>query len=101
MSGQDNRVPRAIRRRDFGLEITWNADTPPARIGTRALRLACPCAQCVDEMTSRPLLDPASVPDEILIAGIELVGAYAVRIQWSDGHHAGLYTFTLLDQLGR
>jgi DUF971 family protein len=30
------------------------------------------------------------------IAGAELVGNYAVRLQWSDGHSSGIYAFSSL-----
>jgi DUF971 family protein len=31
--------------------------------------------------------------------GAELVGNYALRIQWSDGHDTGLYTWKYLREL--
>ena len=61
-----------------------------------ALRLACPCAACVEEMTGRPLLDPASVPEDVTARQIDLVGSYAIRIVWSDGHDTGIYTYESL-----
>lgn len=86
-------VPRAIRRRDGEIEFVWSE---PGHIGVfaaRELRLACPCAGCVEEMTGRPLLDPASVALDIRADALELVGAYGIRIRWSDGHSTGIYTF--------
>src|SRR5918995_220527 len=53
--------PVAIKRRDDGVEITWAAGAPPVLYPARPLRLACPCAECVEEMTGAPLLDPARV----------------------------------------
>ena len=60
------------------------------------LRLACPCAACVDEMTGRPLLDPTRVPTDVQPVALELVGGYGIRVRWSDGHSTGIYTFELL-----
>ena len=59
----------------------------------RELRLRCKCAHCIEEMTGRPLLDPATVPENIRARSIKLVGQYAIQIDWSDGHSTGLYNF--------
>jgi ATP-binding protein involved in chromosome partitioning len=88
--------PYAITRRDDALLIQWAPDGPEARYDARALRLACPCAECVDEMSGRPLLDPGRVPADVRPTRLDLVGNYGLRIWWSDGHHAGIYTFDLL-----
>jgi DUF971 family protein len=32
----------------------------------------------------------------IEISGAELVGNYALRLQWSDGHDTGIYAFSTL-----
>jgi ATP-binding protein involved in chromosome partitioning len=59
----------------------------------RLLRLACRCAMCVEETSGAALLDPATVPETIRAKGIELVGQYAIQIQWTDNHSAGIYNF--------
>ena len=86
-------VPRAIRRRDGRVEFDWDGAGHLGSFGMRALRLACPCAACVEEMTGRPILDPESVPLDVQADALELVGAYGIRIRWSDGHSTGIYTF--------
>jgi DUF971 family protein len=35
------------------------------------------------------------------ISGVEPVGNYALRLLFDDGHNTGLYTWTLLHELGR
>jgi len=80
------------------LEITWEPD----HIGSypyRKLHLACHCAGCVNEMTGKPIIDPATIPEDISIKNMHLVGNYAVKIVWSDGHDTGLYTWKRLAQL--
>jgi ATP-binding protein involved in chromosome partitioning len=89
-------IPYAITRRDDGILIEWDAAGHQAFFPARELRLACPCAACVDEMSGRPLLDPARVRPEVLPVSLELVGAYGLRVQWSDGHGTGIYTFERL-----
>ena len=59
----------------------------------RELRLACRCASCIEEMSGRPLVDPAAVPANIRASNIELIGQYAVSFTWSDGHSTGIYNF--------
>lgn len=89
-------LPLAITRRDDGVLIRWDDDGHEALFPARALRLRCPCAACVEEMTGRPLLDPDHVPANVRPASLALVGAYGLRITWSDGHGTGIYTFRWL-----
>jgi ATP-binding protein involved in chromosome partitioning len=89
-------MPYAITRRDDGLLIEWEEGAHRALYPARALRLACGCAVCVEEMTGRPLLDSSAVPADVRPLSVALVGTYGLRIQWSDGHHTGIYTFERL-----
>jgi ATP-binding protein involved in chromosome partitioning len=89
-------IPHAINRQNDGLKIEWDEHGHVGFYPARALRLACPCAGCVEEMSGRPLLDPASVSADIRPISIALVGAYGLKIQWSDGHSTGIYTFERL-----
>jgi DUF971 family protein len=47
-------------------------------------------------ISGRPRLDPAAVGSEVRPVSIALVGGYGLRIQWSDGHGTGIYTFERL-----
>jgi len=85
-------LPRAIHRADDAVTITW-AEGHVGIYAARELRLACHCAVCREELTGRIMLDPATVPTDIAPRRIELVGGYAIKIQWSDGHDTGLYTY--------
>lgn len=94
-------APTAIRahREQRRLELEW----PDGRVDSlpfRHLRCECPCAVCVDEVTGRRVLKPESVPDTIAVHNIGFVGNYALRVEWSDGHSTGLYTWERLRHLG-
>lgn len=89
-------TPYAITRRDDGLLIEWDAAGHSWLYPARELRLACPCAACIEEMSGRPLLDPESVPADVRPVSAALVGGYGLRIVWSDGHSTGIYTFERL-----
>ena len=88
-----NPMPYAINRRDDGLVIEWDRAGHQALYPARALRLACRCAACVDEGSGRRMLDPAVLPADIRPVSVALVGTYGLRVQWSDGHGTGIYTF--------
>jgi ATP-binding protein involved in chromosome partitioning len=78
-----------------GLLLTW-ADGHAQTLAPRDLRIACPCAQCRDEITGARLLDPATVPLDIRITRVWSVGNYALGLAFSDGHATGIYTFKSL-----
>jgi ATP-binding protein involved in chromosome partitioning len=77
------------------ITIKWN-DGHETAYKARDLRLACRCAMCIEETSGKPLLDPKTIPETIRAKGIELVGQYAISIQWSDGHNTGIYNFRSL-----
>lgn len=66
----------------------------------RALRVRCPCAACVDEMTGRRILRDQDVPEDVHPTAIHYVGRYALQFVWSDGHDTGFYPFDFLRRLG-
>lgn len=81
------------------LVVDWS-DGLRQRVAVRELRLACRCAECVDEWTNAPLLDPASVPADVRPLRIDPIGLYGIQVQWSDGHSTGITTFDTLRALG-
>jgi DUF971 family protein len=64
------------------------------------LRCACNCAQCVEEMTGRPLLDRSSVPREVRPVEVVRVGRYGLGIRFSDDHDTGIFAYARLRALG-
>ncbi|HYN86862.1 MAG TPA: DUF971 domain-containing protein [Pyrinomonadaceae bacterium] len=91
--------PREIMQEgDARVRVTW-ADGRECRYAAAKLRRACPCARCVNEWTGERVLRPESVPDDLTIADVDLVGRYALNFRWSDGHDAGIYSFRLLREL--
>ena len=95
----DSAVPTDIRaERDKGLlSVTWPEQH--AEFPFVFLRGQCDCAHCVNEWTGQRILDPATIPTDVFIQQMELVGSYAVRIHWSDGHSSGLFTWERLREL--
>ena len=95
-----NQPPTDIKakRGDGVLQVSW-PDGGVAQIPFKVLRCQCTCAECVDEYTGVRRLDPANVPDDVSVQSMELVGAYALRIVWTDGHETGLYTWGKLREL--
>lgn len=87
------------RANEHDVKIRWS-DGLEVVLTARGLRLECPCAFCVDEMTGKKRLDEATVPDDVHPTAIERVGRYAIQIYWSDGHRTGLYTWERLRRLG-
>jgi ATP-binding protein involved in chromosome partitioning len=83
----------------FTFRIEWK-DGLSTDFAARDLRLACPCASCIEEGTGRPLLDPKTVKLDILLLGSELVGRYGLSFHWSDGHRTGIFAWPRLRQLG-
>ncbi len=89
-----------FRRRDARtLSMLWE-DGRRNDFDVLDLRLACPCALCVEEMSGRPLLDPKSIRPDVTPRTITSVGNYAITINWNDGHSTGIYSFEHLRAFG-
>jgi DUF971 family protein len=92
--------PTSIRRMpdSQSLAIAW-PDGLECDLPLVPLRAQCMCARCVDEITGERIIDVAGIDPDIAVTDLQLVGNYALRIHWSDGHHQGLYTWPHLRQL--
>ncbi len=81
------------------VEIEWQ-DGSQSVLPLNALRAACPCALCKGHNPAESLnLTPEDFP-EIQLEDVELVGRYAYRFAWSDGHDKGIYEFSALRNMG-
>ena len=101
MDGMKTQMPLPAeigRANQQDIKVTWQ-DGHVSVYPARALRLSCPCAGCVDEVTGERRLVAKSVPEDVRPLGVELVGGYAITIPWSDGHRTGIYAFDLLRRL--
>jgi len=93
--------PLRIGRRDPSrLVLEWR-DGAASELSAARLRRACPCARCVHEVTGALLLDPASVPDDLRLEQVELVGRYALGLRFSDGHQTGIFTWRHLRRMAQ
>lgn len=88
-----------IETSDSHIILQWPGEEP-IRIPNRDLRMACSCALCVDEMSRRPILDPASIPADIHAEEVRTIGNYALGITWSDGHSTGFFPYRRLREMG-
>jgi ATP-binding protein involved in chromosome partitioning len=66
----------------------------------RALRTACPCAGCRNELTGEKILRDETVPNDIKVVEARPVGRYGLNLIFSDGHSSGIYVHDLMRSLG-
>jgi DUF971 family protein len=90
-----------------GIRIDWK-DNHHSEYGLNYLRDKCPCATCTGAHGTPPR--PQGTPPEagnpfpmykpkLTMLGVEPVGNYAIRINWSDGHNSGIYSYEHLRRI--
>lgn len=87
------------------LAIRWD-DGGESVVALEDLRRSCPCAHCSGEpdvtgRIRRPSRQPTYDERSFEARGWEMVGQYALQMVWGDGHDTGIYTWSLLRELGR
>ncbi len=87
--------PSDINLEGSAIIILWD-DGHRSPYPHRFLRLRCPCASCVEEMTGKPILDAASVPQDVRAVDHIPVGNYGMQFLWDDTHYTGIYTYRAL-----
>ena len=87
--------PKEVSLNDDAIVVLWD-DGHRSPFPHRYLRLRCQCANCVDEMSGNPRLDPESVPEDVKAVDHLPVDNYALQFLWSDTHYTGIYTFRFL-----
>ena len=91
-------VAKSVELGEKGISVEWD-DGHESFYEAKHLRINCGCAECIEEWTSRKLLDPVSVPADIRAEDYLMVGRYAVQFLWSDAHYTGIYPFEILRKL--
>ncbi len=94
-----SQVPKDIRaeREASQLVLEWPDST--ARLPFRYVRGNCSCAHCVNEWTGARMVDEEAIDPKVSVEQMSLVGSYALKISWTDGHDTGLYTWERLAEL--
>lgn len=100
-------------KRDEALEITWE-DGLRSRFTIQQLRAQCPCASCKVQREQQATkaaapsgsavkrsltVLPGNYTAPLTATSAALVGNYALRIEWSDDHDTGIYSFSYLREL--
>ena len=80
------------------LHIRWD-DGKDSTFEAKWLRARCPCAECVEEWSGKRVVGDEQVAADVKPKGMQQVGNYAVRIDWSDGHSTGIYSWDYLLKL--
>ena len=92
-----------------GIQIDWK-DGHHSSYALAYLRDRCPCATCTGAHGTEPQKSNYSAPAQqndpfqlfaptLKMLHVEAVGHYAVRIEWSDGHNTGIYSFDHLRKI--
>ena len=84
--------------------LKWDNETE-SFLHLKKMRENCPCANCAGEkdVFGNIYKGPKQVITEnsYVLNGMQPVGYYALRPFWADGHHSGIYSFTLMKNLSK
>jgi DUF971 family protein len=80
--------------------IEWNTGEAFA-VPYLEMRYHCPCAGCIDEHTGHRTIQKDSISPTVRPTQVQLIGRYAIQVDWSDGHNTGMFHFDRLYELSK
>jgi DUF971 family protein len=86
-----------VRKRSRVLEVTFD-DGSRHVLPFEYLRVFSPSAEVKGHGPGQEVLQTGK--ENVNVLAVEPVGAYAVKLIFSDGHNTGLYTWSYLHELG-
>ena len=96
------KIKRLLQPNKTTFEVEWT-DGHRGPISLISIRDSCPCASCKGEtVLMRSYVPPEPdkmAPGRYEVEDAEVVGGYAMKFRWKDGHDLGLYTWELLRSL--
>lgn len=87
-----------LHKASHALEVAFD-DGQRFRLPCEYLRVESPSAEVQGHGPGQRVLVPGK--RDVEIVAIEPVGNYAVSLRFSDGHDSGIYSWTVLHELGR
>jgi len=96
--GKSGGRPNIVYNSDIHIIEVTEVGQEDSTISTANLRRACRCAECVEELSGKQILDPKSVSESIKPISMSPTGNYALSVDWSDGHRS-LYPYRQIRSL--
>mgnify|MGYP001339849772 CR=1 FL=1 len=93
-----NTTPKEIDFNTSELTIDWK-DGERSTFPLEMLRRRCPCAECRRIRATRPEHLVMKSRDIVLLSWSKM-GFYGLKLNWSDGHDTGIYTYDFLRGAG-
>lgn len=93
-------IPEKIEVKNKKLLIVkWN-DGSTSQIKLTNLRRNCPCAVCkVEREEQSKSYIPIYGDVELAVTDLQVIGQYALKVVWKDGHDNGIFEFEFLKQI--
>lgn len=104
---EENLYPVDLERLPAGrIRIRWS-DQTVMEYSAQRMRQRCPCATCREKRRSETTEKPKGLPvlsaaetRPLEVAAMRPVGQYAYNIAFTDGHDSGIFSFSLLREIG-
>lgn len=93
-------IKKIIQKDNYTFTIEWN-DGISNDYRLSLLQKNCPCANCTDEITGKRMSAVTTVLDDVRAVRINSVGRYAMRIQFTFGCSAGIYSYDMLREFAK
>lgn len=94
-----NPHPKKISKIDrYTFTIEWN-DGKLSTYRFFELQQKCPCANCSDPQTGERKEEAMKVDPKVTAESVEAIGRYALKFNFSDGCHDGIFSFNYLYEL--